>query len=320
MSILITGGSGFIGSHFHRLLSKEQIVNLDLVEPNFSHQAKFIKGDIRIEEDIVRAMQGNQVDAIISLAAKHHDFGIGHDEYFDTNEEGTRIICNVASRFNIKKIIFFSSVAVYGIRAEASTEATEPKPDSDYGASKLAGENVLKQWCQHDPGRSVILIRPTVVFGPNNLANMMSLIKQIDSGFYFHIGRGDTIKSIAYVENLVEATMFLLKGIAPGVTVYNYADEPQLSTRQISTIIAERLQKKIRFTVPMAIALLFGLPFDILIKVTGKNFPISTARIRKLATQTLHSAHKLKGIGFVPRFTTVEGLHKMIDWYEQEKH
>jgi nucleoside-diphosphate-sugar epimerase len=314
--ILLTGGSGFIGSHFHDYLPNELIVNIDLEKPSFDHRTNFVKGDIRKEDDVELAIKNNNIETIISLAAKHHDFGIGHDEYFDTNEEGTAVICKVASRHNIKKIIFFSSVAVYGTCEETSTELMQPRPDNPYGASKLAGERVLTKWAAEDSSRCVLIIRPAVVFGANNVANMHNLIKQIDSGLYFHLGKADNVKSIAYVENLVEAVLFLKDRMKSGISVYNYADEPQLTTRQISEVIAQALDKRILFTMPKPLGIMMGLPFDLFIKITGKNLPVSSARIKKLATQTHHSAAKIFSEGFKPAHTTIDGLCKMVEWYK----
>ncbi len=317
-NILLTGGSGFIGSHFHNYLPHGELVNLDLEEPIFQHETTFIKGDIRVEKDVVNAIRDRDIKTIISLAAKHHDFGIGHDEYFDTNEDGTAVLCKVASAYNIKEIIFFSSVAVYGVRDLISNEALAPAPDSPYGASKLAGEKVLEKWAAADPTRKVIIIRPTVVFGSNNVANMYNLIRQISSGLYFHLGKADNIKSIAYVENVVEAILFLKSRMVPGFSIYNYADEPQLSTRQISEVIAQALDKKILLTVPKTLGIMMGLPFDLIIKLTGKNLPISSARIKKLGTSTRHSAYKIFSEGFKPHHTTVDGLVKMVEWYKMK--
>lgn len=319
MAILITGGSGFIGSHFHNYILNHELVNLDLNEPFFSHQAHFVKGDIRAEDDVRKAISGKNIKTIISLAAKHHDFGIGHDEYFDTNEDGTKILCKVASEFQINEIVFYSSVAVYGIREEVSSEDMVPQPDSPYGASKLAGEKVLKNWASEDPSRKVLILRPTLVFGSNNRANMYNLIRQIDSGLYFHLGKADNIKSIAYVENVVKATMFLLQNIKSGVAVYNYADEPQLTTRIIGDTIARYLDKKIRFELPTSVGVMLGIPFDFLIKLTKKNLPISSARIKKLGTSTHHSAKKIFSQGFKPQYSSTEGLKKMVEWYRTQQ-
>ncbi len=317
--ILLTGGSGFIGGHFHQAIPNEKLVNLDLVQPAFAHSARFVQGDIRLKEDVRKAIQGNGIKTILSLAAKHHDFGIGHDEYFDTNEDATRVICEAATEFGIDQIVFYSSVAVYGIRPEVSTEALPPAPDAPYGASKLAGEKVLEKWASEKPGRKVLIMRPTLVFGRNNMANMRNLIVQIDSGLYFHLGKADNVKSIAYVENLVQATLFLIERMKPGVAIYNYADEPQLTTRQIGETIATALGRKIRFTFPRSLGIMMGIPFDVIIKVTGKNLPISSSRIKKLGTSTHHSAKKLFGEGFKPAYTTIQGLGKMVEWYRATK-
>ncbi|MGE0770172.1 MAG: NAD-dependent epimerase/dehydratase family protein [Cyclobacteriaceae bacterium] len=314
--VLYTGASGFIGSHFLNAHKGDQIFNLDLNPPEFDRRSEYIQGDIRKRSDVLRAFDLSDPVTVISLAAKHHDFGIGHDEYFDTNEDGTRVVCQAASRHGVKRIVFYSSVAVYGIREEISTEELDPMPDSPYGASKLAGEKILVSWANENPSRSVLIIRPTLVFGANNRANMFNLIRQIDSGLYFHLGEANNIKSIAYVENLVKATLFLLDRMKPGVSIYNYADEPQLTSREIGEIIAASLGKKIRLTLPKSVGLMLGRPFDLAIRMTGKNLPISTARIRKLGTQTHHSASKLFSEGFVPDFSTKEGLQKMVDWYK----
>lgn len=319
MALLLTGGSGFIGSHFHQYLPNYELINLDLCEPSFAYKSTFIKGDIRLENDVRKAIQDKKIKTIISLAAKHHDFGIGHDEYFDTNEDGTRILCNVASEFDITEIVFYSSVAVYGISENVSSENIRPTPDSAYGLSKLAGEKVIEKWASGKRDRKALIIRPTLVFGPNNMANMRNLIRQIDSGLYFHLGKAENVKSIAYVENVVQATIHLMDKMKPGVSIYNYADEPQLTTREISTVIAEALDKKIRFAAPKLLGIMLGIPFDVIIKLTGKNLPISSARIRKLGTSTHHSARKIFSEGFSPQYSTVEGLRKMVEWYKAEK-
>lgn len=95
-----------------------------------------------------------------------------------------------------------------------------------------------------------------------------------------------------------------------GVAIYNYADEPQLTSRKIGDVIAHELGKKIRLTIPRFIGILAGLPFDLIIKLTGRNLPISSSRIRKLGTQTYHSAKKIFAEGFKPKLSTIDGLEK----------
>lgn len=317
---LITGGSGFIGSHFHHVIPQEKITILDLVEPSFDYDSTYIKGDIRNIKDVDEAIKHNKIDTIISLAAMHHDFGILEEEYFDTNERGTKVICEAASKHNINTIVFYSSVAVYGSNEKASTEETPTNPNNPYGASKLAGEKVLYKWAAEDPTRKVLIIRPALVFGINNTANMYKLINQINLGIYFHVGKANNIKSTAYVNNIVNATLWLLENLKTGVSIYNYADEPHLTSRTIATTISEALGKKIRLTLPKSLGIMMGLPFDLIIKATGKNLPISSARVKKLATETHHSANKIFSEGFTPEYTTKEGLQEMVKWYLSRKN
>jgi nucleoside-diphosphate-sugar epimerase len=316
---LITGGSGFIGYHFQQTLDQKTIVNLDLVAPQFSYGSRYVQGDIRDPECLRKALRAAPIKQILCLAAEHKDFGISRPDYFRTNEHGTQVICDAATAADIDTIIFFSSVAVYGGLSGPSTELTRPAPDLPYGESKLAGEKVLEKWASEDPARRVLIIRPTVVFGERNFANMLRLIIQVDSNRYAHIGAADNIKSVAYVKNLVAATMYARARLEPGVHVFNYADGPQMSVRAIADTIADALKRRRPATLPYAVACPIGWAFDAAIKVTGRDLPISTARIRKALTETHHTAQKIHTLGFTPRFSSVEGLRRMVEWYTHEK-
>jgi len=132
-------------------------------------------------------------------------------------------------------------------------------PASHYGKSKLEAERLLIKWAEDNKDRKLIIIRPAVVIGPYNYANMYRLIKQIDKGFYAHIGKGYNIKSLAYVENIAEATIFLLDNSLNNISIYNYSDEPQLTTRQIANIIKDSLLKGKSIVIPYYLAYSIGL-------------------------------------------------------------
>lgn len=312
--ILITGGSGFISSHFHEVIEQDKIVNFDLRKPLSNLDSTYIKGDVRSYEDLDTTLMEHPCDIILALAAEHKDFGIAREEYFKTNEHGTQMICDAATKHGINKIVFYSSVAVYGDIKEPSSERSPENPNLPYGASKLAGEKVLHKWAKEDANRSVLIVRPTVVYGERNVANMFRLIHQIKKGRYFHIGKGDNIKSIAYVKNLVDATLYLMNKMSSGVQTFNYADEPQLTSRSIGACISTSLGRKDPITLPYWLVYSMGIPFDLLIKISGKDLPISTNRVAKFCTQTYHTATKVREAGFVPRFDNREGLKRMVDW------
>ena len=292
---------------------------ISILFPKFATENIHVQGDIRIPEDLDKALSQHPCDAIISLAAEHKDFGIPEKSYFDTNERGTFNVCEAAARHGIKNIVFYSSVAVYGPVAGSSNEKTPTQPVSPYGASKLAAEKVLAEWSSADTSRSTLVLRPTVVFGERDLTNMLRLIRQIDVGRYVDIGGGENIKSIAYVENLVRATLFLMERMRPGFEIYNYADEPHMTVAEIAETIASALGRRKPLSLPFPIVHALALPFDLLIAITGKDLPVSSDRVKKICTTTKHGASKILNSGFSPIYSSREGLQRMVAWYSGEK-
>ncbi|MHC4946784.1 MAG: NAD-dependent epimerase/dehydratase family protein [Planctomycetota bacterium] len=324
MKVCVTGGSGFIGCYFCRELTArdDEVVVLDLIDPpaGVPHH-RFVRGDIRDPVAVREALDG--CEAVVNLAAAHHDFGIADETYFSVNEGGSRIVCAAMDELGIGRAVFYSTVAVYGAAPSPLAETTEPRPLTPYGASKLAGEVVFREWTEQGGGRRCLVIRPTVTFGVDNFANVYSLIRQIHGRKFLKIGRGDNIKSLSFVDNLVAATLHLAgRDELPAFDVYNYVDKPDLTSHGIADVIYEALGRRApRWRAPLWMALVAGLPFDAVIAVTGRNLPISTARMRKLCTETLFEADKVRAAGFEAPVPLAEGLRRMVAWYlEKGRH
>lgn len=326
MRYCVTGGSGFIGGYFCQALSAQghQITVLDLEKPpaGLPHD-RFIQGDIRDSAAADAAMR--DCNALVNLAAAHHDFGIDEATYYSVNEGGSRVLCDAMDAHGVKQCCFYSTVAVYGDAAEPHHEHSPCQPNSPYGGSKLKGEAVFEQWTRKGDARMCLVIRPTVTFGPSNFANMYSLIRQIHRRRFVQVGPGSNIKSLSYVENIVAATLYLWSrpataGPLAAFEVYNFIDKPDLTSRQISEAIYEALGRRFpRVAIPMWLARLGALPFDVVIALTGKNLPISGARVKKLfTTQTKFEADRLARSGFTTDISLREGIRRMVQWYVNE--
>jgi nucleoside-diphosphate-sugar epimerase len=316
--ILITGNAGFIGTYLTSalLIKGNEIRGLD-IRPRNDTMKGFVQvnGNILDRESVLSSLEG--VDVIIHLAAEHKDFGITKEKYFEVNEQGTKNLLRCASEKGIKRFIFYSSVAVYGA-VQPSTEETVPSPNNYYGSSKLAGEAVVRKWAEEDPTRSAIIIRPTVVFGARNRANIFKLVRQVVEGRFVWVGDGGNIKSVAFVENLVDATLFLLHRMSPGLEIFNYSDEPQLTTRKIVEIIAKESGARVpRIKIPLGFALSVGKLFDVAGKLTRYDFPITAARMKKFNTATCHYSNKIRSLGFTAKYTIEEGFAQQIRWYRE---
>lgn len=315
--VLITGGSGFIGTHLIAALDGAFIVNADLVAPASLNNSQYAPADIRDEAAMDLLFGTHKFNCVIHLAAAHKDFGIPEEEYFSVNEGGMKVLCALCTKYNVQKFVFFSSVAVYGTQENSTDETTLPSPDNHYGASKWSAEKVLHQWQHENAERLAIILRPALVFGEGNTANMYRLIDQISKKRYFNVGRGNNVKSIAYVKNVINATLYLLNAKENGLHIYNYADTPHLPTAEIGNNIAKFCGNPSPMSIPFTLLLVMAKPFDVLIKLTGRDLPISSNRVRKFAMQTWHNAPKIVQEGFVAKYSTIEGLNQMVNWYKQ---
>ncbi|MBI4855350.1 MAG: NAD(P)-dependent oxidoreductase [Acetobacterium woodii] len=323
MRALVTGGFGFIGSFLCKELLQDgwkiRILDIeDKSKDNIEFDGfDYIIGDIVDYTTMLETTK--DVDLIIHLAAKHRFFGVSKDEFYRVNVEGTKAILKAAGQKGIKNIIFYSTVAVYGDQTIPTDENTLPQPDNTYGITKLEAERLVSMWVLESVDRSALIIRPTVVFGPRNRGNMYRLIRQIDKRLFIPIGDGKNIKSVAYVENLVKATSFLINKGFKGLEVYNYADEPHMSFKETVGFIYRFLGRSApKISLPAKPILTSLMPFDLVSKISGTNFPI-TAAIKKMNRLTYHRADKIREAGFQQIYSFEEGLMRMIEWYRNNR-
>ena len=317
--VLVTGDAGFIGSHLANKLPDHgfAVRGLDLVPvPGQDRNYHQTVGDILDMGALERAVR--ECDSIIHLAAEHKDSGVLRDRYFTVNVEGTRNLLKCASANHVRRFIFFSSVAVYG-DLPVPSEDSPPRPANPYGESKLLAENLVEEWGREDAARLAVIIRPTVVFGPRSRSNMFRLITYVCDRKFVRIGKGENVKSVAYVENLVHATLFLMGNMRPGVEIFNYSDEPQMTTGELVGLIARAAGvPEPGFVIPYKPAYLAAKALDLLGFITKQDFPITSVRMKKFNTSTRYQSEKIRSRGFQPPFSIAEGLASTIRWYRDE--
>ncbi len=321
MNILVTGSSGFIARFLiPALVAKgHAVIGIDTRTGSaFGDHFRFVHGNILDDGAVDSATPG--VDLIIHLAAEHKDFGVPESLYYQVNVDGTEKLLQHASRHQIRDFIFFSSVAVYGDSRIPTNEALAPAPDSPYGKSKLLAEQRIQAWAAQAPGRKGVIVRPTVVFGPYNYANMYRLIRSVARRRYVGVGDGANVKSIGYVENLVAAALFLMERMEPGVEIYNYADSPHMPTADLIACIAKSLRVRVpSLRIPTPLALACAFPLDVVAKATKRDLPLTAKRIAKFTNSTHHQADKILRAGFAPPFSLETGIERTIAWYTADQ-
>jgi GlcNAc-P-P-Und epimerase len=318
--VLVTGSSGFIAAHLCRALKKAGCMLTGLDKNDFNENRyleKAVKGDIRSKGAVEESIKG--VESVFHLAAAHHDFGITEETFFDVNVDGTKTLLDACARQDVKKVFFFSSVAVYGPHNRSPNEKSRTVPDAAYGRSKLEAENLVRDWVLQASGRSGVVIRPAVVFGPGNKANMNNLIRQIAKRRFVSVGNGRNIKSIAYIDNLIEAVLFVVERMRPGVATYNYSDYPQLTTNDLTELIAREVGVGLwPIRLPVLPALLIGKVLDAIAEHTGANLPITGKRIQKFISETCFISDQIRELGFKQPISIEDGVARMVDWMGHE--
>lgn len=307
MKIVVTGGSGFIGT---RLIEKLEADGHDIAIVDIVHSTPM---DILDYDTLEKACVG--ADAIYHLAAAHRDDVFPRSEYYRVNNEGTANVVKAAEANDVKRIIFTSTIAVYGLnREEPPHENMEPRPFNDYGKSKLEAEAHLNEWAGKDKTRTATIVRPVVVFGERNRGNVHTLINQIQRKRFLMIGDGRNRKSMAYVGNVADFLKHCLNEKA-GIEIYNYADKPDLTTDELTDVIYKSLDiKKSSLRLPYIAGLGAGYILDGIARVTGKTFPVSAVRIQKFCATTTSSAQKCQSNGFKPSYSLSEGIERMIEY------
>lgn len=319
MTVSIIGGSGFIGTRLCKRL-KDSGQDFVIIDKNVSQSFPdaTVKTDVRDIDSLRKTING---DVIINLAAEHRDDVRPKSLYDEVNVQGTRNVCQVAREKGIQKIIFTSSVAVFGFAPPNTDENGRFAPFNDYGRTKLEAEYIYREWQAEDPlNRSLIIIRPTVTFGEQNRGNVYNLLNQIAKGRFIMVGSGENHKSMAYVENVAAFIEHSLS-FGSGLHVYNYIDKPDFTMNELVIAVYRAIGKGdgIGIRIPYSIGLIAGKAFDIIANVTGRSFPVSSIRMQKFCSTTQFET-SIKKTGFIPPVPLHEALHRTIRYEFLEDH
>lgn len=314
MKIAVIGGSGFIGTRLVSRLVKagREVVIIDKEQSRaFPHL--WVYGDVREIDTLSTVLQG--CDVLYNLAAEHSDRVSPESLYFDVNVDGAENVCKAAVERDVRRIVFTSSVAVYGNSPLGTDESAELNPVNPYGRSKMLAEDVYRKWYGSSAGRSLVIVRPTVVFGEDNRGNVYNLLRQIASGRFLMIGSGKNMKSMAYVENVAAFLDYLLI-YERGENIFNYADKPDFDMNGLVAFVMDCLGRKgkLPIRIPYALGILGGYLFDFISRLTGKPLPVSSARVRKFAMNT-HFVTKRAGDLYFQNPVSIErGLEKTLEY------
>lgn len=308
------GGSGFVGTRLIEALREYLlIINIDKRKSLLSKDMTLIC-DIRDGKKLINLFK--DIELVILLAAEHRDDVSPTSLYYDVNVQGTKNVLDAMDANGIKRIIFTSSVAVYGLNKKNPSEQHPQDPFNHYGKSKWQAEEILREWYNKDEeNRCLTIIRPTVIFGERNRGNVYNLLKQISSGKFLMVGSGNNKKSMAYVGNVVAFIDFCIQNRQFGYEVYNYIDKPDFTMNELVSVVSKVLKKHIpSLHVPYFVGLIAGYGFDFVAKLLRKKLSVSSVRVKKFCATTQFDSGKAHSSGFKAPYTLEEGLERTLTY------
>jgi len=179
----------------------------------------------------------------------------------------------------------------------------------------MLAEAEYKKWFEADPeSRTLVFVRPTVVFGEGNRqGNVYTLMQQTRKNSFI-IGSGKNIKSMAYVENVAAFIQYCTKEFTSGFHLFNYIDKPDYNMIDLMKLL-KRLQNNNSklIKVPYFVGYTAGAVFDLLSKITKREFAISRIRIKKFCSSSHFASSNMKQTKFEAPMTIEEGLQSTIE-------
>ncbi len=311
-NLLVTGGTGFIGRRLVKALVTEGWnVRVSLRQKLFKDYPEGVEpvavGEINGSTDWQAALQG--IHSVIHLAGRAHvlndDPKTAPAKFDQINTEGTANLADQCDRFGIKHFIFLSSLHAMGTtRSECLTELSDCQPDTAYGQSKLRAERAIAQLTQRSQMQHTI-IRPPLVYGPENLGNMERLLKLIDRGLPLPLGSVGNQRSFIYIENLVNAIMACLEHPQALGQTFLVSDGRTLSTPDLIRTLGAGLGKSPRlFPCPPSFLRLLG-------QLTGRSGMID----RLVGSLAIDDQKFRNSLGWQPLYTVTQGLQATAAWY-----
>ena len=307
---IIFGGSGYIGYFLIQRLIKDNlfdyIIIFDLkepqifLEPHLEERVQYLKGDVRkpIKIDKIEALD-NEKSWVFNLAAIHREPGHDYHEYFDTNIAGAYNINSFAREHKIQNLFFTSSIAPYGKSIEQRTEKSSLYPETAYGISKGMAELIHKNWLSEDIKRRLIIVRPSVIFGPKDPGNVYRMISSLKKGTFILPDGGNVIKAYGYVYGLVDSILFTMNKKDQKLIVYNYAENPLLTLREMTMVATSKLKySKKTLSLPVSFLAFIAEFIQIGSKIMGKKSDIHPVRVRKAGFPTNIKPEYLISRGF----------------------
>lgn len=325
MRLLITGGTGFIGSQLARAARAQghEVLLTGLLNNAQEQQRadrleasglRVIDGSLRVPSFARQLVRGT--DAVIHLAAAQHAVNVGEDYFHAVNVEATRILLEACVREQVPRFLFGSTIGVYGCaKGVAITEDTPLAPDNPYARSKVEAEKVVRAFSDRV---ETTIVRIGETYGPEDF-RLLKLFAAARSGLSILIGPGRNLHQPIHVQDLVRGLLLAAEHPAAKSETILLAGPSPLTTREMVETIRAAAGSRV-WSLRLPIAPITGLTrlTEALCKRFGIQPPLHARRLdffRKSFWFQTSKAGRL--LGFEPTISFAAGVRDTLSWYSE---
>ena len=317
--VLVTGASGFVGSHTAENLAAHGWTVRALVRTtssrrwleSFPHEVAF--ADVRDDARLAEACR--DCDAVV------HAAGITNArrtaEYFEVNAAGTQRLWRGARQAGVGRFLFVSSLAAGGPSRDGvlRDETTPPAPISAYGRSKLEGERIV---LEAGSGPAAVVVRPPAVYGPRD-PDVLTLVRFAKSGYFPMTLRGRRQASMVYATDLAEGMRLALEK-GPAGRVYYVTDGAVHDLPEVAAAMGRALGRRVRaVSVPAAVLTAAALGGELWNRLRPTPAALNLDRARQFGAGewTASDRRARDELGYASQYDLERGLTETIAWYRR---
>ena len=322
MRILITGGSGFIGTNYvdYALKKGDEVLNIDIKPPiKREHQLFYKECNIMDYERLKGILRDFKPTHIVHLAAKTGAHSITDLQEFKPNMDGVKNIINACIKAgSVEHVIFTSSLLVCKM-GYIPKHDMDYMPTTAYGKSKVEGEKIVRGW--NGLPFAWTIIRPISVWGPWMIEPYIDFFKAVYRGWYMHIGHGHYKRSMGYVENIaheIHSILLAPKEKVNGKTFYVGDPEPT-DLYEFAEEVRRQMGVKKIMKMPYMVAKGLAICGDALKLLGWINAPLTSFRLNNIMTEYVFDLTSIMEISKPLPFTIKEGIVRSIEWMRKMK-
>ncbi|MFQ5889864.1 MAG: NAD-dependent epimerase/dehydratase family protein [Gemmatimonadota bacterium] len=324
MKILITGGTGFIGSrlalrcqtdgHTVRVFGQEntdaESLNRQLLE---ERGVEVVVGSVTQRDAVTEAVQ--DADIVFHLAATQHEMNVPDEKFWHVNVDGTQRMVDASAQAAVRRFVHGSTIGVYGWLPGTIDESSPCAPDNIYGTTKLEGE---KRALSFRKALDVVVIRIPETYGPGD-RRLLKLFRAINRGTFFLIGKGENVHHPIFVDDLIDGLLeAAASDDAVGEVLLLAGKDPVTTAGMVAAIAAALGRRPPRLRAPLAPFLAAATVLELTLRPLGVQPPLHRRRLdffRKSFTLSAKKAERL--LGFSPVVSFEEGARRTAAWYRE---